>query len=52
VTLTTIGYGDVVPLSGEVRMLAVLEGMVGVMYVAITVALLVNSYKQQQNNQR
>ena len=47
VTLSTIGYGDVVPLYGEVRMLAALEGVTGVLYVAITVALLVSSYKQQ-----
>jgi len=49
VTLTTVGYGDVVALRGEVRMLAALEGMAGVMYVAITVALLVNAYKQQSS---
>ena len=47
ITLSTIGYGDVVPVSGEVRMLAALEGVTGVLYVAITVALLVSSYKQQ-----
>ncbi len=47
VTLSTIGYGDVVPLHGEVRMLAALEGVTGVLYVAITVALLVSAYKQQ-----
>ena len=47
VTLSTIGYGDVVPLSGEVRMLAALEGVTGVLYIAITVALLVSAYKQQ-----
>jgi Ion channel len=47
VTLTTIGYGDVVPLYGEVRMLAALEGVTGVLYVAITVALLVSGYKRQ-----
>ena len=45
VTLSTIGYGDVVPLGGEVRMLAALEGVTGVLYVAITIALLVSSYK-------
>ena len=50
VTLSTIGYGDVVPLYGEVRMLAALEGVTGVLYVAITVALLVSSYKQQDNS--
>jgi len=44
VTLSTIGYGDVVPLSGEARMLAVLEGVTGVLYVAITVGILVSGY--------
>ena len=47
ITLTTIGYGDVVPLHAEVRMLAALEGITGILYVAITVALLVSAYKQQ-----
>jgi len=47
VTLSTIGYGDIVPVHGEVRMLAALEGVTGVLYVAITVALLVSAYKQQ-----
>ena len=46
VTLSTIGYGDIVPLHGEVRILAALEGITGVLYIAITVALLVSSYKQ------
>ncbi len=47
VTLSTIGYGDVVPLHGEVRMLAALEGITGVLYIAITVALLVSSFKRE-----
>jgi hypothetical protein len=46
VTLSTVGYGDIVPLDGEVRMLAALEGVTGVLYVAITVALLVSAYKE------
>lgn len=50
VTLSTIGYGDVVPLSAEVRMLAALEGVTGVLYIAITVALLVSSYKQPRSD--
>jgi len=45
VTLSTIGYGDVVPLHGEARMLAALEGIAGVLYIAITVALLVSAYR-------
>jgi hypothetical protein len=50
VTLTTIGYGDVVPLYPEVRLLAALEGITGVLYVAITVALLVSAYKPQSTS--
>jgi hypothetical protein len=45
VTLSTIGYGDVVPLSGEARILAALEGVTGVLYIAITVALLVSRFR-------
>ena len=44
-TLTTLGYGDIVPVGGEVRMLAALESAVGVLYIAITVAVLVSAYK-------
>jgi hypothetical protein len=51
VTLSTIGYGDVVPLDGEVRILAALEGIAGVLYIAITVALLVSAYKQRDTFQ-
>jgi hypothetical protein len=50
VTLSTIGYGDVVPLNREVRILAALEGITGVLYVAITVALLVGSYMRQNRS--
>ena len=51
VTLSTVGYGDVVPLYPEVRMLAALEGITGVLYVAITVAMLVSAYKLQSDSQ-
>jgi Ion channel len=47
VTLSTIGYGDIVPLNGEVRMLVALEGITGVLYIAISVAVLVSAYKQK-----
>jgi voltage-gated potassium channel Kch len=46
VTLTTVGYGDIVPVFGAVRMLAVLEAAAGVLYMATTVALLVSAYKR------
>jgi Ion channel len=50
ITLSTIGYGDVVPVRGEVRMLAALEGIAGVLYIAITVALLVSAYRPRANS--
>jgi hypothetical protein len=50
ITLSTIGYGDVVPLHGEARMLAALEGIAGVLYIAITVALLVSAYRPRPNS--
>jgi len=46
ITLSTVGYGDVVPLSGEARLAAALEGITGVLYIAITVAILVSSYRR------
>jgi len=47
VTLSTVGYGDVTPLYGEVRILAALEAVTGVLDVAITVAILVSSYRRE-----
>ncbi len=46
ITLTTAGYGDILPRTGEVRILAALEAAAGVLYVAITIALLVSAYRQ------
>ena len=50
VTLTTVGYGDVLPLSGEARMLAALEAVTGVLYIAITVAILVSGYRRTSSD--
>ena len=44
VTLSTLGYGDVTPVSRAAQSLAYLEAISGVMYVAILVAALVGSY--------
>ena len=49
ITLSTIGYGDIVPVDPEVRMLAALEGLVGVLYIAITVAILVSAFRHQSD---
>ena len=48
ITLSTIGYGDIVPVDAEVRMLAALEGVIGVLYIAITVAILVSAFRHQR----
>jgi hypothetical protein len=45
VTLSTVGYGDIVPLSGIARIVSALEGVTGVLYIAITVALLVGRFR-------
>lgn len=41
VTLSTVGYGDITPVSGPARMLAMTEATVGMLYVAVLIARLV-----------
>lgn len=40
-TFTTLGYGDIVPMSGAARMVSGAEAIIGQLYVAIVVARLV-----------
>jgi hypothetical protein len=42
VTLTTVGYGDITPLSMAARAVAMLEALVGQLYPAIIIARLVS----------
>lgn len=44
VTLSTIGYGDITPVSRVARMLCVMEAITGMFYVAVLVARLVSIY--------
>ena len=44
VTLSTVGYGDIVPLTGPARGLAVVEGILGQFYLAVLVARFVSLY--------
>jgi hypothetical protein len=44
VTLTTLGYGDILPLSFLARALAYMEAVVGQFYIAVLVAGLVSAY--------
>lgn len=43
-TLSTVGFGDIVPVSRVARMLAVMEATTGMMYLAIVIARLVSLY--------
>ncbi len=45
-TLTTLGYGDVTPDLPFVKIWAVMEAVVGVLYIAILVARLVSLYRR------
>ena len=45
VTLTTLGYGDILPVTGLSRTLAYLESVAGVMYPAILVSMLVGKFR-------
>ena len=47
-TLTTLGYGDITPISDIARTLANLEAIVGMMYPAIFIARLVGLYTAQE----
>lgn len=44
VTLATVGYGDILPVSDTARMLAVIEATFGQFYVAVIVAAFVGMY--------
>jgi voltage-gated potassium channel len=47
VTLVTLGYGDIVPVTPLARMVAAFEGVVGQFYVAAVVAMLVGRFIAQ-----
>ncbi len=47
VTLTTLGYGDITPLTQSARSLAILEAITGVFYTTMLVARLVGLYLVQ-----
>jgi len=48
VTLTTLGYGDITPVSTGARALAYTEAAVGQLYIAILIGTLVGSYLSKQ----
>jgi voltage-gated potassium channel len=52
VTMTTIGYGDMVPVSTQARVFATLEGVLGQVYLTILVARLVGMHLIHQQQKR
>jgi voltage-gated potassium channel Kch len=44
VTLSTVGYGDIVPISDVARMLALTESITGTLFVGVLIARLVSLY--------
>jgi voltage-gated potassium channel len=49
VTLSTVGYGDIVPVSKVARMLAAMEATTGTLYVAMLIARLVSMHASSQS---
>lgn len=47
VTLTTVGYGDITPLSNMARALAAMEAMAGTLYMAVLISRLVALHSSQ-----
>ncbi|MBN8596057.1 MAG: two pore domain potassium channel family protein [Planctomycetes bacterium] len=52
ITLNTVGYGDIVPISPFARMLAMLESTTGLFYMALMVARLVSLYTSEATEAR
>ena len=46
-TLSTVGFGDIVPVSGAARMLAIVEAVFGMFYVTLLIARLVSLYSSK-----
>lgn len=44
ITLSTVGYGDITPVSHAARWLAAMEAIIGLLYVAVLIARLVSLY--------
>ena len=49
VTLTTVGFGDIVPVHPVARVLTVLEALVGQIYLVTYLALIVGNFSSQRS---
>lgn len=50
ITLSTVGYGDITPVSRIARWLAAMEAMTGLLYVAVLIARLVSLYSAPKSD--
>jgi len=50
ITLSTVGYGDITPVSRVARWLAAMEAMTGLLYVAVLIARLVSLYSTAKSD--
>jgi voltage-gated potassium channel Kch len=50
ITLTTVGYGDITPVSRVARMLAAAEAMTGTLFIAVMISRLVSLYSSRPKN--
>ncbi len=50
ITLSTVGYGDITPVTRIARWLAALEAMTGLLYVAVLIARLVALYSSPKSH--
>jgi amino acid transporter len=48
ITLTSVGYGDIIPVNAHARSLAVLEAITGQMYLAVFIARLVGLHGRRE----
>lgn len=50
VTLTTVGYGDILPVSSAARLAAGFEAVVGVLYIAVMVGSIVGNLHRRRSD--
>ena len=50
ITLSTVGYGDITPVSQAARWLAAMEAMTGSLYIAVLIARLVSLYSSGKSD--
>ena len=48
VTITTLGYGDITPVTGVAKSFSALEAIVGQLYMVVVIAWLVGNYVRQK----